>query len=96
VEASRRRCSMLLPNQVTMLRAMLVTLMLDCLLCVYGVRVEDTGYYLNCIANPAGCTGLYAARPFPLGNVCELVTRSPSLSGWAGGGGGTQGSVERQ
>ena len=57
-----------LPLPVTMLfmRAMfMVMLMLDCLLCVYGVRVEDRSEYLNCIANPAGCTGLYAARPSP-------------------------------
>ena len=57
-----------LPIQVTMLlmRAMFVVmLMLDCLLCVYGVRVEDRSEYLNCIANPAGCTDLYAARPPP-------------------------------
>jgi hypothetical protein len=26
-------------------------------------RLEDQIEYLNCIANPAGCTGLYAARP---------------------------------
>jgi hypothetical protein len=59
---------MALPIQVTMLlmRAMFVViLMLDCLMCVYGVRVEDRSEYLTCIANPAGCTYLYAARPPP-------------------------------
>ena len=57
-----------------------VMLVLDCLVCVYGVRIEDHSRYLNCIANPAGCTWLYAARPSPC-SVCEPVTRSPSLSG---------------
>ena len=71
---------------------LLVMLMLHCLVCVFGGRLEDHSEYLTCIANPAGCTGLYAARPFPLGNVCELVTRSPSLSGWAGGGVGDAGT----
>jgi hypothetical protein len=66
-----------------------VMLMLDCLMCVYGVRLEDHSEYQNCIANPAGCTELYAARP-PPGSVCEPVARSPSLSGWAGGVWGTQ------
>jgi hypothetical protein len=50
-----------LPIQVTMvfMRAMLVVmLMLDCLLCVFGVRLEDDSEYLTCIANPAGCTQL--------------------------------------
>ena len=57
---------MSLPIQVTMLlmRAMFVVmLMLDCLVCVYGVRVEDRSEYRACIANPAGCTSLYVARP---------------------------------
>ena len=72
---------------------LLVMLMLHCLVCVFGVRLEDRSEYLTCIANAADCTTLYAARPFPLGSVCELVTRSPLLSGWAGGGGGTQGSI---
>ena len=57
---------MSLPIQVTMLfmRAMFVVmLVLDCLVCVYGVRVEDRSEYLTCIANPSGCTRLYAARP---------------------------------
>jgi hypothetical protein len=46
------------------LRAMFVViLVLDCLMCVYGVRVEDHWAYQSCIANPAGCTRLYAARP---------------------------------
>jgi hypothetical protein len=53
-------------------------------------RVEDQIAYLNCIRNPSTCTDLYAARPPPPGSVCEPVTRSPSLSGRAGGGGGTQ------
>jgi hypothetical protein len=55
-----------LPIQMTMLlmRAMFVAmLMLDCLVCVYGVRLEDRISY--CIANPSGCTDLYAARPSP-------------------------------
>jgi hypothetical protein len=42
-----------------------VMLVLDCLVCVYGVRLEDHSTYLTCIANPAGCGRLYAARPFP-------------------------------
>jgi hypothetical protein len=50
-------------------------------------RLEDQIAYLTCIRNPAGCTDLYAARP-PPGSVCEPVTRSPSLSGWAGVGEG--------
>jgi hypothetical protein len=81
---------MTLSIQVTMmlLRTMFVVmLVLDCLLCVYGVRVEDRSNYRNCIANPAGCTFLYAARP-PPGGVCEPETLSPSLSGWAGGDAG--------
>ena len=64
-----------LPIQVTMLfmRAMFVVmLMLDCLMCVYGVRVEDTSEYLTCIANPAGCTYLYAARPPPRAACASL------------------------
>jgi hypothetical protein len=40
-----------------------VMLVLDCLVCVYGVRLEDRSEYQTCIANPAGCTYLYAARP---------------------------------
>ena len=63
-----RRTVMPLPIQVTMvfMRAMLVVmLMLDCLLCVYGARMEDRSEYRTCIANPAGCTYLYAARPPP-------------------------------
>jgi hypothetical protein len=63
-----------LPIQVTMvfMRAMFVVmLMLDCLVCVYGVRVEDRSEYLTCIANPAGCTRLYAARP-PLRAACVI------------------------
>jgi hypothetical protein len=53
-------------QEVTMLfmRTMFVVmLMLDCLFCVYGVRVADTSGYRTCIANPADCTVLYAARP---------------------------------
>jgi hypothetical protein len=50
-------------------------------------RLEDQIAYLTCIRNPAGCTDLYAARP-PPGSVCEPVTRSPWLSGWAGVGEG--------
>ena len=42
-----------------------VMLVLDCLVCVYGVRIEDRSEYRTCIANPAGCTILYAARPSP-------------------------------
>ena len=48
---------------VTML--FVVMLVLDCLVCVYGERIEDHSRYQTCIANPAGCTGLYAARPSP-------------------------------
>ena len=48
-----------------------VMLMLDCLVCVYGVRVEDRSEYLTCIANPSGCTDLYAARP-PLRAACVI------------------------
>jgi hypothetical protein len=70
-----------------------VMLVLDCLVCVYGVRIEDRSEYLTCIANPAGCTWLYAARPSPC-SVCEPVTRSPSLSEWADGGLGTQVAVQ--
>ena len=40
-----------------------VMLVLDCLVCVYGVRIEDHSSYRTCIANPAGCRFLYAARP---------------------------------
>ena len=44
---------------------LVVMLVLDCLVCVYGVRIEDYSSYLTCIANPAGCIMLYAARPSP-------------------------------
>ena len=50
-----------------------VMLVLDCLVCVYGVRIEDRSEYLTCIANPAGCVQLYAARPSPC-SVCEPMT----------------------
>ena len=52
---------MLLSIPVTMvfLRTMFVVmLVLDCLVCVYGERLEDTSDYQTCIANPAGCTYL--------------------------------------
>ena len=82
-----------IPVTMVFLRTMFVVmLMLDCLVCVYGERLEDRSEYLNCIANPAGCTELYAARPSPPGSVCEPVTRSPSLSGWADGGFGDAGT----
>jgi hypothetical protein len=68
----------------------MVMLLLDCLVRVYGVRVEDKSEYQTCIANTAGCAYLYAARPPPSDSVCEPVTRSPSLSGRVGVD-GTQG-----
>ena len=82
-----------LPIQVTMLfmRAMLVVmLMLDCLLCVYGVRLEDRSEYRTCIANPAGCTELYAARPPPGQRVRTRDTLSVAewLGGWGWGDAG--------
>jgi hypothetical protein len=49
-----------------------VMLVLDCLVCVYGVRIEDRSEYLTCIANPAGCTELYAARPSPRAACASL------------------------
>ena len=75
-----------MPIQVTMLfmRAMFVVmLMLDCLLCVYGVRLEDRSEYLNCVANPAGCTTLYAARP-PPGQRVRACDTLP-VAEWLGG-----------
>ena len=74
------------PNMFVVNMLFVMMLLLDCLVRVYGVRVEDTTgtwSYGACIANPAGCTLLYAARP-PSDSVCEPATRSPSLSGWAG------------
>jgi hypothetical protein len=39
------------------MRAMFVVmLVLDCLVCVYGVALEDHSTYQTCIANPATCT----------------------------------------
>jgi hypothetical protein len=38
-------------------------LVLDCLVCVHGVRMEAHSRYQDCIAN--SCTNLYAARPPP-------------------------------
>jgi hypothetical protein len=67
--------------------------MLDCLLCVYGVRVEDRSEYRTCIANPAGCTYLYAAHPPPVQRVraCDAL----SVSEWLGGcGWGSQVPVQ--
>jgi hypothetical protein len=65
--------NMLMTNQATLLfvRTMFVVmLMLDCLMCVIGVRLEESPDYLDCIANLYSCTRLYAARPSPSG-VCE-------------------------
>jgi hypothetical protein len=57
-------------------------LLLDCLVRVYGVRLEDTTYgptssrrwwsYGACIANPADCTYVYAARPSPRATCASL------------------------
>jgi hypothetical protein len=33
--------------------------------CTSTRRLEDRSEYQTCIANPAGCTELYAARPSP-------------------------------
>jgi hypothetical protein len=80
-----------LPIQVTMvfMRAMFVVmLMLDCLVCVYGVRVEDRSEYLH--RQPGWLHPPVRSSPSPPCSVCEHVTRSPSLSGWACWG-GTQG-----
>jgi hypothetical protein len=63
-----------------------VLLMLDCLVCVYGVRLEDHSTYLTCIANPAGCTelgssGLTGTMPTELGLMTsmELLYASTTL-----------------
>ena len=48
---------------------LLVMLMLHCLVCVFGVRLEDTSKFRNCIADPSnwGCTIMYVAPPPPPG-----------------------------
>jgi hypothetical protein len=84
-----------LPIQVTMvfMRAMLVVmLMLDCLLCVYGERLEDDSRYRTCIANPAGCTYLYAANPPTVQHVraCDALSVAEWLGGWGSQGRGQQ------
>ena len=68
---------------VTML--FVVMLVLDCLVCVYGERIEDRSEYLTCIANPAGCTYLYAARPPPVQRV--RARDALSVAEWMGGWG---------
>ena len=83
-----------LPIQVTMLfmRAMLVVmLMLDCLLYVYGARMEDDSEYQTCNANPAGCTRLYAAHPPTVQHVraCDALSVSEWLGGWGWGDAGS-------
>jgi hypothetical protein len=55
---------------VFMVNMFVVMLVLDCLVCVYGVRVEDHSRYQTCINNPAGCTSMYAARPSPPRAAC--------------------------
>ena len=47
-------------------------------------RVEDQIAYLTCIANPAGCTYLYAARPPPVQRVRARDTLSVAewMCGW--------------
>jgi hypothetical protein len=59
-------------------------------------RLEDQIAYLTCIANPAGCTRLYAAHPPPREHVRTRDTLSVSewLGGWGWGTGscGTRGS----
>jgi hypothetical protein len=61
-----------------------VMLVLDCLVCVYGVRLEDRSEYLTCIANPAGCGRLYAARPPPVQRVRarDALPVAEWLGGW--------------
>jgi hypothetical protein len=77
------------------LRTMFVVmLVLDCLLCVYGVRLEDRSEYQACIANPAGCGRLYAARPPPHTGQRVRACDALSVAEWLGGcGWGTQGPV---
>jgi hypothetical protein len=73
-----------IPVTMVFLRTMFVVmLMLDCLVCVYGERLEDRSEYLNCIANPAGCTDLYAARP-PPGQRVRACDTLP-VAEWLGG-----------
>ena len=75
---------------VTML--FVVMLVLDCLVCVYGVRIEDYSSYLTCIANPAGCTGTwYAARPSPGQRVRarDALSVAEWMGGWGWGDAGT-------
>jgi hypothetical protein len=57
---------------------LVVMLVLDCLVCVYGVRLEDTtgGYsYQACIANPAYC-GIMCVPPSPCPPACVTPGRS--------------------
>jgi hypothetical protein len=49
---------------------LVVMLVLDCLMSVYGVcygvcRMEHRSEYQACLNNPAVCTSMYAARPPP-------------------------------
>ena len=78
-----------LSTMLFMVNMLFMMLVLDCLVGVYGVRVEDRSEYQNCIADPSTCTSLYAARPPPGQRVraCDAL----SVAEWAGGGcGGTQ------
>ena len=40
-----------------------VMLVLDCLVCVYGVRIEDRSEYQACLATPSTCTRLCVSLP---------------------------------
>jgi hypothetical protein len=59
--------------------------------CTSTRGLEDRSEYLTCIANPAGCIELYAARPPPRQRVraCDALSVAEWLGGW-----GTQGPVE--
>jgi hypothetical protein len=77
-----------------------VLLMLDCLVRVYGVRLEDydnpfSWDFKTCLnGHPqlpnSDCTSMYAARPSSPGQACARANRGAhdalsSLSGWTGG-----------
>jgi hypothetical protein len=70
-----------------MVNMFVVMLVLDCLVRVYGVRIEDRSEYQTCIANPAGCTRLYAAHPPPGQRVRarDALSVAEWMCGWGGG-----------
>jgi hypothetical protein len=65
-----------LSTMLFMVNMLFMMLVLDCLVGVYGVRIEDRSEYQNCIADPSTCTSLYAARPPPRQRVraCDALS----------------------